>query len=279
MRAAVSIAALFAAQLMSLAGAAPALANGKGLGMYAITSDQRLVFFREGRPSRAREIGPIQLSGDTRLVGIDFRPATGALFGLGDQSGVYEIDTQTGAATLRSSLTVNGVPLALAGTSFGVDFNPTVDRLRVVSDSGQNLRVNVDTGATTEDPALNNAGVTATGITAAAYTNNDADPNTATTLFDLDAALDQIAIQAPPNAGTQNATGKLGLDVAPEIGFDIYSVIDDDGTTAGARAFATITTDRTRLYAINLLTGRARLVGAFREELRLTGLAIAPNQE
>ncbi len=277
MRTAVSIAALVAAQLMSIAGAAPALASGKGLGMYAITSDQRLVFFREGRTSRTREVGPIQLSGDTRLVGIDFRPATGALWGLGDKSGVYEIDTQTGVATLRSSLTLNGVPFALVGTSFGVDFNPTVDRMRVVSDTGQNLRVNVDTGATIDDPALNTGGVTATGITAAAYTNNDADSNTATTLFDLDAALDQIAIQAPPNAGTQNATGKLGLDVAPEIGFDIYSVIDD-GTTASVRAFAVITTDRTRLYAIQLLTGEARVVGAFREELRLTGLAIPPNQ-
>jgi hypothetical protein len=279
MRTGITLAALLAAQLASLASALPALANGKGLGMYGLSEEQHLVFFREGRTSRAREIGPIALSGDARLVGIDFRPATGALFGLGDAGGVYEIDTQTGAATLRSRLNVNGAPLALAGAAFGVDFNPTVDRLRVVSDAGQNLRVNVDTGATTEDPLLNNAGATATGITGAAYTNNDADPNTATTLFDLDAALDQIAIQAPPNAGTQNATGKLGLDVAPEIGFDIYSVIDDDGTTAGARAFATITTDRTRLYAINLLTGRARAVGAFREEVRLIGLAIPPNQE
>ena len=26
------------------------------------------------------------------------------------------------------------------GTAFGFDFNPTVDRIRVVSDTGQNLR-------------------------------------------------------------------------------------------------------------------------------------------
>jgi len=279
MRTAITLAALLGAQALGIAGAPPALADGKGLGMFALTDDQRLVFFREARPGRAREIGPVQLSGDTRLVGIDFRPATGGLWGLGDKSGVYEIDPQTGVATLRSQLTLNGVPFALVGTSFGVDFNPTVDRMRVVSDSGQNLRINVDTGATSDDPGLNSGGVPSLGITAAAYTNNDSDPNTATTLFDLDAALDQLAIQAPPNNGSQNATGKLGLDVSPEIGFDIYSVIAEDGTTAGARAFATITTDRTRLYGINLLTGKARALGAFREELRLTGLAIPPNQE
>ena len=35
----------------------------------------------------------------------------------------------------------------LDGTEFGVDFNPQVDRLRVVSNSGQNLRLHPDTGA------------------------------------------------------------------------------------------------------------------------------------
>jgi hypothetical protein len=35
----------------------------------------------------------------------------------------------------------------LAGTSFGFDFNPTVDRIRLVSDSGQNLRLNPNSGA------------------------------------------------------------------------------------------------------------------------------------
>ena len=104
----------------------------------------------------------------------------------------------------------------LEGISFGVDFNPTVDRLRVTSDTGQNLRVNVDTGDTLEDADLNyTAGTPAMGIVGSAYTNNDADPNTATTLFDLDSALDQIAIQAPPNAGSLNPTGKLGVDTAP----------------------------------------------------------------
>jgi hypothetical protein len=36
---------------------------------------------------------------------------------------------------------------SLNGSSFGFDFNPTVDRIRVQSDADQNLRLNPATGA------------------------------------------------------------------------------------------------------------------------------------
>ncbi len=67
---------------------------------------------------------------------------------------------------------------------------------------------------------------TATGVNGAAYTNNDLDPNTGTTLFDLDTALDQVVIQSPANAGLLAATGKLGFDASGDTGFDIYSRLD-----------------------------------------------------
>ena len=128
------------------------------------------------------------------------------------------------------------------GPSFGVDFNPTVDRLRIVSDTGQNLRVNVDDGTTNVDGTLNIPGTTpvnpALGVTAVAYTNNDADPNTATTLFDIDTTNDNTVIQAPANAGSLSPTGKLGVDAASPVGFDIYSSLGY-GTTTGLRALAT----------------------------------------
>ena len=74
--------------------------------------------------------------------------------------------------------------MALSGTSFGVDFNPAADRLRIVSDTGQNLRHNVNAGGVTvTDAPLNYAGVTASGIVGSAYTNNDLDALTATTLY------------------------------------------------------------------------------------------------
>ena len=153
--------------------------------------DQRLVCFSEFLPSFARTIGVVSgLDTDTRLVGIDYRPATGELYGLGDAGGIYKVDAGTAEVLLQARLTET-----LSGTNFGVDFNPTVDLLRIVSDAGQNLRANVVTGATTPDTLLTTpptAGTT-TGVTAAAYTNNDLDATTATTLFDINTTTDRVA--------------------------------------------------------------------------------------
>ena len=105
----------------------------------------------------------------------------------------------------------------------------------------------------------------ALGVTAAAYTNNDADPNTATTLFDIDTSLDQVTVQAPPNAGTLNPTGKLLVDVSSPVGFDIYSTIVSSGTTVDNDAFASLTiSSGSAFYSIDPLTGRATKVGSFR---------------
>ena len=87
--------------------------------------------------------------------------------------------------------------------------------------------------------ALNyTAGTPAIGLTGAAYTNNDLDPNTGTTLFDIDTTLNQVAIQSPPNAGSLVATGKLTVDADTPVGFDIYTDAEDGvarHTTAASR--------------------------------------------
>ena len=61
-----------------------------GLRGVALTADQKLLSYRTNAPERARSVGRIRgLSGDTALVGIDYRPATGELYGLGNAGGVY----------------------------------------------------------------------------------------------------------------------------------------------------------------------------------------------
>ena len=180
--------------------AAPAAADCPGLTVFGLTDDQRLVRFRECDPEKLKEVGYITgLSGDDEaLVGVDFRVQDGRLYGVGDGGGVYVLDTKTAAATFASQITID-----LDGTNFGVDFNPAADRLRIISDAGQNLRHNVIPGfVTLLDSALNyTAGTSATGISGAAYTNNDLAADTATTLFDLDGSLDQVAIRRRPTTG------------------------------------------------------------------------------
>src|SRR5262249_44051896 len=151
--------------------------------------------------------------------------ATRQLYALGSTSRLYVVNTFTGNATL-----VGAGPFTptLNGTSFGFDFNPTVDRIRIVSDADQNLRLNPATGgAGIVDTALAYAvgdpnAAQNPFIGASAYTNNFAGA-AATTLYGIDAALDILVIQNPPNGGVLNTVGALGVNVdqAQPYAFDI----------------------------------------------------------
>jgi hypothetical protein len=248
---------------------------GFGLRVLGLTADGRLISFRQFKPWHAQNLGAITgLTGsDTAIVGIDVRPANGQLYGLGNAGGIYTIGNNAAASF------VSQVSVGLLGASFGVDFNPTVDRLRIVSDTGQNLRVNVDTGAALVDLDLTYTPPTAaTGVTGAAYTNNDSDPNTATTLYDIDSNLDQVVIQAPPNNGTLNPTGKLLVDAGSAVGFDIYSY-QFNNTTLTVQGFASlIVGGQSRFFTINLITGRANARGSFSAQNQVVDIAIPVNQ-
>jgi hypothetical protein len=255
------------AGLASASTPGPKCTSGAGKGaievsVAGLTSDGRLVCFKRRHPGNAREIGYVSgLTGaDTRLVGIDYRVQDGLLYGVGNGGGVYRIDTDSAAAVL-----VNHLTETLTGTAFGVDFNPAADRLRIIGNDGQNLRHNVNVGGTTlADGALNYApGVAATGLTGAAYTNNDIEGRTATTLFDIDTALDQVALQSPPNAGSLAATGQTGVDASSDVGFDIYSRVVS-GRVRSNLGFAVLSSgDASRFYSVNLLTGRMTFMGRF----------------
>ncbi len=134
------------------------------------------------------------------------------------------------------------------------------DRLRVVSDTEQNLRINVATGATTVDGSLAYAtGDPGAGsnpaVTAAGYTNN-VNGTTTTTLYDVDTARDVLVTQNPPNNGVLNTVGSLGIgDVTAVAGLDVAA-----GT---GTAYAALTTAAgTGFYTINLTSGAATLVAA-----------------
>ena len=259
--------------------------RARSLQAVGLTNDQRLICFNEFDPANARTIGVVSgLFTDTALVGIDFRVQDKKLYGVGNAGGVYKFDTTNGTATL-----VNRLSVALSGTSFGVDFNPAADRLRIVSNTGQNLRHNFNAGGTTVTDAplnyapgapLNSSGPTATGIVGSAYTNNDLSPLTATTLYAFDSTLDQIAIQSPPNNGSLAATGKLTADASPTAGFDIYSTIRD-GVTVDVQSLAVFTTatdGKYGLYRITLPTGKATLRGSFAASNNVVDIAIPLNQ-
>ncbi|WP_421793910.1 DUF4394 domain-containing protein [Hydrocarboniphaga effusa] len=232
---------------LSIASGSRPQAAGDTLGL---TESSKLVSFNRAAPAKLCTSTAVSgLGAGEALVGFDTRPADGLLYALSNASKLYTIDKTTAAATLKSTLTT-----ALAGSEFGVDFNPVPDRLRVTSDTGQNLRIDVSTGATTVDGALN-VGGSARGATAVGYTNSLAGGNAAsltTTTYYLDSANDQLLTSTNPNAGELSVVGSLGVDVSGINGFDING--SDNTATIAVNAQGTTTTT---LHTIDLATGAA----------------------
>jgi hypothetical protein len=241
---------------------------------YGISSTGQLVRFDVTSPGTInRSINITGLAAGETIVAIDFRPATGHLFGLSSLSRLYIIDTVTGAATAVGTAGA----FTLNGTSFGFDFNPTVDRIRVVSDTDQNLRLNPTDGtlSATDTPLAYVIGDTGQGfnprVVGSAYTNNFSGAVT-TTLYGIDVDRDVLVIQNPANAGTLTTVGGLNVDATAVLGFDIVSAGGVDvayavlqvGTVSG-------------LYRINLALGAATLIGNLPAGITVTGLAIDPN--
>ncbi len=254
--------------IVMLFTAVAAYGQNSGVTIYAVTTDNTLLSFNSTSPGTMIASTPISglQSGET-IRGIDFRPANGQLFALGSTSRLYRINTATGAATAAGNA---AFAPALSGTEFGFDFNPTVDRIRLVSDAAQDLRLNPNNGALAAvDGAIgfNSAdrnGGTPANLVASAYTNNFGG-NTSTVLFGIDSNLDVLVIQNPPNNGTLNTVGALGVDASGPVGFDIMS--DQLGTDS---AFASINGS---LYIINLGSGAAMLVGGINSASPIAGIA------
>ncbi len=238
----------------------------------ALTASGKIVSFERAAPGTL--VSRIALSGlqsGETLVGIDVRPASGVLYAVSNQGRIYTVEPGTGMATLRATLSGDASDstspfTALAGTSFGMDFNPVVDRLRLVSNTGQNLRINVDTGATTTDGAINGAAAT---VIASAYTNAFAG-TTSTQLFNLDSSTGSVFLQNPPNDGTLTAAIPLGISFTAVGGFDI------DGKTQKAYAALQVG-GNPQLYTVPLAAGTAPvLVGTIGTGEAVTALALRP---
>ena len=220
------------------------------------------------------------------IVGLDRRPATGQYYALVHNTAsqsvrIAIVDPQTAALT-----TVGGGPVSLvdaggaaitfpAGTAFGIDFNPTVDKLRVVTSSGLNFRIDPTTGSALDgnataagiqpDTLLNSGATAGTGT---AYTNSF-HKATVTTQYTLDSVTNSLFVQNPPNdgillGGLGITVGGTPLDFDTASGFDIPSNVrvTASGSTATGLGYAALTVaGTTSLYAINLATGSATNLG------------------
>lgn len=246
--------------------------------MYGIAGRRNLVKFNSANTCEILSDQQITgLQDEEKILGIDFRPATGQLYGLGSSSRLYTIDLATAAAT---PIGTQPFTTTLQGKFFGFDFNPTVDRIRIVSNTGQNLRLHPDTGAIggvdgTLAYAVGDPNETKSPrVVGVAYTNPDNDPTTGTTLYDIDRKLDLLSIQNPPNNGTLNTVAGLNRKVGNRLGFDIAA----DGTAYVA--FNPSEKDEKKecgeseLATLDLATGQMTSLGFVGTDDALRGLAV-----
>jgi hypothetical protein len=275
----------------------PAIQPGRPLAapmrVWVLTSSHRLLQIDPARPEQVLQQVLVQgLARDEVIVGLDYRVARGQLYALSNQGRLYTLDPTQGRL---QRLGTADWPLRLEGRTVGFDFNPAADRIRIVTERGQNLRAHPDTGALVDaDPNADgfqpdgtlryangdpNAG-RAPRIEAAAYTYNKQDEKL-TTNYAIDAGLGLLVRQGSlegvqpvvsPNTGQLFTVGSLGL-VTPlrQVSFDIA---DLDNT---ALAAVTLPRERvSRLLRIDLDTGRARMVGVIGTGEPVRALAIEP---
>ncbi|WP_159946594.1 DUF4394 domain-containing protein [Rhizobium sp. 18065] len=224
------------------AHAAPAL---------GLAGDKTLVMFDTDKPDATKTM---DVTGVTKLVGLDFRPGTKTIVGVTADSVIVTIDPATGAATEVAKM---DKPLTIGEAPVVVNFNPAADRLRYMTGT-TNYRVHPDTGAVTVDGNLvfeegDMHKGEAPNTVAAAYTNSMGKPEK-TAMYNIDATIGALIQQTKPNDGTLKAIGKLGIEGMPKTyAFDIQATGEGKNT-------AWLVADNS-LYTVNLETGAATKAG------------------
>lgn len=257
----------------------------------AVTGSHQLIKFNAGQPQKILASMPIKgLAPGETILGIDYRVSKDALYALGSSGRLYVLDESTAQLTA-----VGAAPFAvkLDGNQFGFDFNPTVDRIRVISNSGQNLRLHPDTGAVV-DSNPNVEGVQIDGplayapsdvnatkkpsVVGAAYSYNKFDPKI-TTNFALDAATGALVTQGSregvqpavsPNTGQLFTVGKLGVNF-DDAAFDIQQLSDVAFTALSGKELRGV-----RWYTLDLKTGEARFIGTVDTRDGIRAMAMEP---
>lgn len=258
--------------------------------LLVLTQDHTLVSFDAATPGQIVSHVPLKgLITDEQVLGMDFRVARGQLFAVTSRNRLLRVDHLTGEVTPI----IAGITLPM-GQAWGVDFNPTVDRIRVTNDQGHNLRLHPDTGAqvdgnpkedgvqgdgtlryTAQDPQ----GAVVPRIVAVGYTYNKENEKI-TTNYAIDAATAQLVLQGSlegaspavsPNTGQLSSVGPLKIEPFDDASFDIND-INNTAYLVTNRAGR----DPARLYDVDLSTGQGRLIAPLGVAGKIRGLAIVP---
>ncbi|HEX5575449.1 MAG TPA: DUF4394 domain-containing protein [Gemmatimonadales bacterium] len=243
--------------------------TNQGKTIYAVDLSNNFELFHSAAPGTVdRKVAITGLPAENRIVGIDFRPADGKLYGVGNDSRVYVLDTLTAVASPIGSTAFTP---ALAGEHFGMALDPTTDQIRIQSaETGQNLRLDPVTGQAVADDAVL-AYVTGDpnetegpSIAATAVSTSSG----ASTTYGIDWLLDALVMMPDPTDGQVTTIGATGVSTSPCAALDM----GDDGVL-----YATMTIDQlNQLFTMNLSTGAATGLGEINVVASIQSIAVAP---
>lgn len=271
-----------------LAACAPMLQRGPDKSLehpeilLALTDSMDLISFQATKPDRILSSVAVKglRSGDS-IIGIDYRVNKKMLYAVSRAGQVYTLDSASGNLTPVGS----NPHIKLVGSKFGVNFNPAADKIRVVSDKGQNLRFHPDTGvlAGTDNTLryaendVQEADVSTVGATA--YTYN-AKNDQMTTNFVVDLRLGMLVRQGSqegrepvvsPNTGWLNTIAPLGTGPLERAALDIASSNNKAFLAAQKKNDGT-----TRLYLVDLNQGKTTALGSIDGGRPILGLTVKP---
>jgi Domain of unknown function (DUF4394) len=233
----------------SAAASATIAAQGDSLPLfntYALTSDSEL-YLMVPRSNFYVQLGTVANLNGGSLIGIDFRPADGKLYGLTDTGRLYTINV--GVTPPRATLVSTLSPRFPSGLQSLLDFNPVVDAIRLIGSDTLNYAVVKNAQGILATTAVQTALTYAAGdvnagrvpkVVGGSYTNNRA--GAANTIFyAIDHDLDTFVTIADKNAtGSSNTGGGrlqtigrlrsssgLNINVGPSTDIDITT--DNNG--------------------------------------------------
>jgi len=243
--------------------------------LIGLTPNNELVNLLSGPP--AVDQGTVAITGlrtDEVMLAIDTRPKNKQLFGVSSYNIIYRIDPVTGVATpVGSPFTP-----VIAGSMVGFDFSPVDDMIRVITDSGQNIRISPTTGAVVGvDSPINSFSAAINSVAYGPLLSGR------TTLYDVDIAGGYLYKQVSPGNGILQLVGSTGYLFSGDGGFDItnsnipFSVqfgrsrVPQPGYGGSLGGSDDTTQDAYRLFTINLRTGLFISYGKVRP---MIGLAV-----
>jgi hypothetical protein len=235
--------------------------------LFGVTSTQNLITLDSATPGTVTTVGALTgVAAGQTILDIDFRPATGQLFGLGvafdfgagiETFQLYTINPATAAATPVGSVPITAPSKSV---SLSMSFDPVADNLRVVKTDGANFTISPTTGQILHaDSPLSNGTADPPFVNAIAYDRPVAGA-TQTTLFGYNVVGNKLVtigdINGTPNGGDSGfvvSNGSSGITVGRVCGLTIAR----DGT-----AFLNAPVDGSdKLFTEDLTTGRATLIG------------------